>query len=241
MTPTILVVDDDRMMVRTLAEILQLKGWRVSTAFDGAEAVRAVEEQPFDVVLMDVKMPVMNGVDAFKAMRRARPGVRVALMSAFAAQELLNEAIDEGVLRVMSKPVNVPSLLDFLASSVRNRRPVLLMDNDAAFLSTLADVLTLRGFETVMADGLDDALRILRERRPAAVLLHMHMGTVPARDAVLAVHEVSPEVALILYSGQPGAQRELDGALQDRLVHAYLQKPFAIDRITEVLNDVVGA
>lgn len=241
MTPTILVVDDDQMMVRTLAEILHLKGWQVSTAFDGADAVRAVEEREFDVVLMDVKMPVMNGVDAFRAMRRARPGVRVALMSAFAAQELLDDAVDEGVLRVMSKPVNVPSLLDFLASSVRQRRPVLLMDNDPAFLRTLGDVLALRGFETVMADGLDDALRILRERRPAAVLLHMHMGSVPAREAVLAVHEVSPEVALILYSGQPGAQRELDGSLPREFVHAYLQKPFAVDRVTEVLNGVVGA
>lgn len=240
MTKSILVVDDDQMMVRTLAEILRLKGWEVATAFDGAEAVRAVEASSFDVVLMDVKMPVMNGVDAFKAMRRVRPDVRVALMSAFAAQELLNEAVEEGVLRVMAKPVHVASLLEFLSASVRQRRPVLLMDHDEAFLSTLADVLALRGFDTVMAEGLDDALRLLRERQPAAVLLHMHLGTVPTRDAVLAVHEVSPEVALILYSGQPGAQHEIDRSLPPELVYAYLQKPFPVDRVAEVLNDIVG-
>ena len=235
----VLVVDDDVMMARTLAEILELQGWEADVAHDGHMAVEAAAMRPYDVILMDVKMPGMNGVEAFQAMKAARPGVKVVLMTAYAAQELLARAEHQGVLRVLSKPVDVRALLAFLAGVLSRRRPVLLVDSDRAFLRTLSDALALSGFETVMAEGLGDAVRLLNEERPAAILLHMHLGTASARDAVLAVHRRSPQAALILYSGRPGAESEIDGEVPREYVHTYLQKPFAVEDVTGVLLDVV--
>lgn len=237
----VLVVDDDKLMVKTLSAILQLQGWEVEAAYDGRAAVDAVEARPFDVVLMDVKMPGLNGVESFKAMKAVRPGVKVVLMTAFAAESQIAEAEDEGVLRVMSKPVDVRSLLAFLAGTLGRKRPVLLIDSDRAFLKTLSEVLELRGYETVIASSLGQAVQLMREKHPAAILLHMHLGSTSARDAVLAVHEISPEVALILYSGQPGADREINGNVPREWVHSYLQKPFAVEKVTGVLSEVVPA
>jgi DNA-binding NtrC family response regulator len=235
-----LVVDDDALMVKTLAEILAMKGWEVTTAYDGATAVRVAESgTPFDVVLMDVRMPGMDGVSAFKAMKRLRPGVRVVLMTAFAADELIAEAEREGVMRVLDKPIHIGALLGMLDHSLGGRKPVLLIDEDIAFLRTLSEVLRLRGFDTVIAGNLDQATRMLEERRPAAVLLHMHLGAISPRDAAIAVHRLSPEVALILYSGQPGAQEEIDGGVPAEWVSAYLQKPFAVEQVEGLLNAVV--
>ena len=241
MTPHVLVVDDDQMMARTLQEILELQGWTVDVAHDGKHAVEMARRLPYDVVLMDVKMPGMDGVSAFKAMKEARPDVKVVLMTAFAAESMLSEAEDEGVLRVLSKPVDVRSLVAYLAGLLSRRRPVLIVDSDAAFLRTLSDSLQLSGFETVAAAGLSEAVRLVREDRPAAILLHMHLGAVSARDATLAVHAISPEAPLILYSGRPGAEQEIDGYVPRELVHTYLQKPFAVEDVTEVLHDVVGS
>lgn len=106
-----LVVDDDRMLARTLGEILELEGWRVQVATSGVEAVNVAARDDFDVVLMDIRMPGMDGVDAFKAMKASRPDIRVILMTAYTAEERIGEAQREGVLRVLSKPVDVPSLL----------------------------------------------------------------------------------------------------------------------------------
>jgi len=106
-----LVVDDDRTLASTLADILELMGWTVTQANSGTEAVNVAARQSFDVVLMDVKMPGMDGVDAFKAMKATRPDIRVILMTAYAAEERLGEARREGVLRVLSKPVDVETLL----------------------------------------------------------------------------------------------------------------------------------
>ena len=88
-------------MVKTLADVLQLQGWNVSTAHSGIEAVHAASTRLFDVVLMDIKMPGMDGVDAFKAMKARNPGLKVVLMTAYAAQERIAEAEREGVTRVL--------------------------------------------------------------------------------------------------------------------------------------------
>ena len=235
----ILVVDDDRMMTKTLAEILEMQGWEVHQAHDGRSAVNAAAAQRFDVVLMDFKMPGMDGVSAFKAMKASHPDVKVVLMTAFAAQDMLDEAEREGVLRIMSKPVDIRALLAFLAGALSRKGPVLLVDNDAAFLKTMSDVLEMRGFQTVTAASLDEAKRLIEARHPAAIMLHMHLRDLSARDAVLAVHEAGPDAALILYSGQPGAERAINGDVPRELVHSYLQKPFPVDQVAGVLNEVV--
>ena len=233
-----LVVDDDRSMVKTLTDVLRYKGWEVSTAYSGGEAIDAASTGTFDVVLMDIKMPGIDGVDAFKAIKAKRPGLRVVLMTAYAAQDRVAEAEREGVVRVLSKPVNLSVLLELLDASLRRRHPVLLIDSDSAFLKTLSDVLRLRGYETVVAESLAQATRLMAAERPVAVLLHMHLKCATAREAVVAVHELSPAVALILYSGQEGAAEEIERALPANWIHAYLQKPFAVDQVTGVLDAV---
>ncbi len=109
-----LVVDDDRGMVRTLMDVLGLRGWSVDAAHSGEEALAAVGERPYGVVLMDVRMPGIDGVTALKAMRSRRPDQRIILMTAYAAHDLLAEAERAGVLRVLPKPLDLPLLFGML-------------------------------------------------------------------------------------------------------------------------------
>ena len=114
-----LVVDDDRMLARTLAEILELEGWSVTQANSGTEAVNVAARQTFDIVLMDVRMPGMDGVDAFRAMKASHPDIKVILMTAYTAEDRIGEARREGVLRVLPKPIDVQKLLvRYLQSAV---------------------------------------------------------------------------------------------------------------------------
>jgi CheY-like chemotaxis protein len=114
-----LVVDDDQVLAKTLADVLRLKGWVVTTVNSGADAVNAAAATEFDIVLMDFKMPGMDGVSTFKALKRLRPKPNVVLMSAYLAQEVVDEAQREGILRVLSKPVDVGVLLEFLADVIK--------------------------------------------------------------------------------------------------------------------------
>jgi DNA-binding NtrC family response regulator len=231
-----LVVDDDEFMVKTLSDVLRLEGWDVSAAYSGSAAVIAAAREEFDVVLMDVKMPGMDGVDALRAMKAARPEIRVVLMTAYAALDRIDQAERDGVVRVLAKPLDIASLLTVLDDVLRAQHPVLLVDHDATFLKTLSSVLRLRGFEVVQAQDVFHATQLITERRPMAVLLHVAAGSV--KDTVVAVHAVNPKVALILYSGRPETAEEVKQSLPRDWVHAYLNKPFPIDKLTGVLDAI---
>ncbi|MDB4881503.1 MAG: response regulator receiver protein [Gemmatimonadetes bacterium] len=234
----VLVVDDDPLMVKTLTDILRLSGWQVDAASSGHGAVDATARHDFDAILMDVKMQGMDGVAALKAIRERRPDANVFLMTAYAANDLLAEAEREGVTQILSKPVNIRALLELLSESIDPKRPVLIVDTDPSFLRTLSEILVLRGFPTVTARTLEQATQLLSRERPRAVLLHLHLGMIHPEAAIAAVHGTGPSTALILYSGLPHGEDEIPRTLPREWIHAYLQKPFALDQVTGVLDAI---
>jgi DNA-binding NtrC family response regulator len=234
----ILVVDDDRTMVRTLCDVLRLQGWHAEGAYSGPDAIAAVENEQYPIVLMDIKMPGMDGVAAFRTLKRIRPGIKVLLMTAYTAQELLREAEHEGVLRVLPKPVPPGPLMELLDQCLQAERPVLLVDHDLPFLGTLAETLRVRGYSALTAGDLDEAIEELGKARPTAVLLHLRIDGIEPRDSVVAVHDISPEAALILYSGHRDTLDDAKTSIPSSWVYAYLQKPFSIERLTALIDEL---
>jgi DNA-binding NtrC family response regulator len=234
----ILIVDDEKQMVRTLTDVVRLHGWEADGAYSGEMAVDAVRENEYAVVLMDVRMTGINGVEAFKAMKAVRPGIRVVLMTAYTAAEIMEEAEREGALRILSKPVALIGLLEVLEEATKESRCVLVVDDDAAFLKTLQGLLEQHGYATFTARTLDDALEMLESQSPSAVVLDLRLNGMSAPESVLAIKHVSPSVALILCSGYPAALDETTSSMPARLIHASLHKPFSPDALLKILDEV---
>lgn len=236
MTRRILVVDDDKQMVRTLSDILRLHNWDVHGAFSGEEAVAAVEKSPFTAVLMDVKMSGLNGVEAFKAMKSIRPGIRVILMTAYSAGELIAEAEREGALKVLRKPVSLPALTQMLDAHSAAARRVLIVDDEPGFLRTLGDVLRHNGYLVLEAQSLANAVEQLEHASPGAVILDLRLDHSTPTQSVFAIKRVSPAVALILYSGNAATLDAVTQEVPTPLISGTLRKPFSPDRLLELLD-----
>ncbi len=98
----VLVVDDNEEFCRNVDDILQLKDYEVVTANDGFKALELVKQNDFAVVLMDVKMPVMDGVETYKKVKEMAPGIPVIMVTAFSVEELIRDALREGAYGFMS-------------------------------------------------------------------------------------------------------------------------------------------
>jgi DNA-binding response OmpR family regulator len=114
----VLVVDDNPPMTRTLADILTAKGFAVYTAFSGSDALKILKEQPVDILLTDVRMPDMNGVDLYRATRETHPHLVTFLMTAYSSDNILQEGLKEGIKTVLTKPLDIEFLLMLLSAAV---------------------------------------------------------------------------------------------------------------------------
>ena len=117
--PAVLVVDDDVGMVETLADILREHRYQVATGYSGEAAVAMARERHYDAILMDIRMPGLNGVEALKAIKARMPETRVIMMTAFTRHDLVEEARRSTAVAVVPKPLDVDRVLELLKEATR--------------------------------------------------------------------------------------------------------------------------
>jgi two-component system response regulator PilR (NtrC family) len=119
--PQILVVDDERSM-RELLEILLLKhGYHVQCAENGIEALDMIRNRPFDLVITDIRMQPVNGLEVLKQCKAICPRTTVIMISAYASTELAVEAMNEGAYDYFPKPFNNDEILSVISNALCNR------------------------------------------------------------------------------------------------------------------------
>jgi CheY-like chemotaxis protein len=120
----ILLIDDDASVRDSLAAALRHLGHEVTAAADGAEAVRAFEDQPAELVLTDIVMPEMDGLDVIRRLRRAAPATRIIAMSgatAHAPALYLRMAVQFGADATLAKPIGLDELRRTVDDVLRRR------------------------------------------------------------------------------------------------------------------------
>lgn len=106
-TATILVVDDEPIIARMVSEFLQQRGLQAKTAVNGEEALAMIERDPPDLVLLDIYMPGMNGVDVLRKLNAAKCCIGVIMLTASQDELLLKAALDLGAFDVLRKPIDL--------------------------------------------------------------------------------------------------------------------------------------
>jgi two-component system response regulator HydG len=106
----VMIVDDDQDLAESLADLLQVHGYEVDIAKDGQDAVEHARSQDFDIAFMDVRMPVMNGVDSYFAIKKMKPEARIVMMTGF-KEPILERAINAGAEGPLHKPFSVEDML----------------------------------------------------------------------------------------------------------------------------------
>lgn len=115
----ILVVDDNPSVTTTLKDILIAKGYAVHAAYSGREALKVMDDHRIDVTLTDVRMPDMNGVELYRQIRKTNSGAIIFLMTAYAADDIIQDGLQEGVQAVLTKPLDIDFLLTLFSAAVR--------------------------------------------------------------------------------------------------------------------------
>lgn len=236
-TARILVVDDEESMRLTLAGNLELEGYEVLEASGGEEALRLTRERPVDVVLADIRMPGLHGVDLYRHLRRERPGLPVVLMTAFAQESLVEDALAEGVFTVLHKPFNMEHLLRTLRRAARTP-DVLVVDDVQEVAEATVEGLRLCGLRAQAVYDGDEAVARMRTGKIDVCVVDLVMPGMTGPQVVEKLRGAGQPVAFIAVSGHevPDMMRQV-AALGDV---SCMRKPISIRELAQTIARARG-
>ncbi|MBN1102868.1 MAG: response regulator [Deltaproteobacteria bacterium] len=112
MSEKVLLVDDEEEFLEAMAERMRQRDMDVSTTASPADAVRMVQENPYDVIVLDLMMPEMDGLEVLKAVKEKRPDIQVILLTGHATVEKGIEAMKFGAMDFLEKPAELKVLVE---------------------------------------------------------------------------------------------------------------------------------
>jgi DNA-binding NtrC family response regulator len=112
MSEKVLLVDDEVDFLDTLSERMRTRGMEVSTSSSGAEALKKVEQESYDVIILDLMMPGVDGLEALKILKEKRPELQVILLTGHASVEKGIEAMKLGAMDFLEKPADLSQLTE---------------------------------------------------------------------------------------------------------------------------------
>lgn len=219
-----LVVDDEPSVREVIGEYLEQRGFEVLEAANGLEALLSVKRGRPGVVILDLGMPRLGGLEALKRIRAFDSRITTIVITGESDAELHRQARVLGAATVLSKPLDLGQLERVLeargagpvppgaaeersslseSASAASLAPgsILVVDDDADIRATLQEVLVAQGYRVRTTVDAVDALRAIGAEPPDVVLLDIEMPGLSGTDALPAIRAVAAETKIIMVSG----------------------------------------
>jgi two-component system response regulator HydG len=231
----ILIVDDDYSILDTLRDVLEYKGHEVLTVGSGPEAIEMVGKDLFDVVLADIKMPGINGVDTFIEIKKISPETAVIMMTGFSVEELVQKALREGVYACVYKPFDIEKILKML-ENIQKRTVILVVDDRVESVESLKDALEGKRQRVMIAKSGEQAVDIVRTEKVDIVLLDVVMPGISGVETLKKIKEIRPETTVVMmtaYAVEDMVQEAVKAG-----AYACITKPFNLEKVVQIIEEV---
>lgn len=239
----ILLVDDNEAFLDSTKDVLENQGYEVVTAESGEEAVRVFDTHTFDVILMDIKMPGMNGVESFIEMKRLRSGVKVIMVTAYGVEEMIRQALAEGALAVLHKPLDMTLFFRTIDEARKGGRGglILIADDDVALCDNLVDVLGEAGYQAVAAYNGKEAVEMAEASTFDVCLLDMKLPFLNGLEVYRRIKPLQPNIVAIIITGYGQEMADLIQQTLDESAQTCLTKPLDTAQLLGLLKEISAA
>ena len=191
----ILIVDDHPVIRSTMSEILKSEGFETTQASDGQEALEICSQNDFEVILMDIQMPKLNGVEVLKRLPDKINRTKFIFFSAYSLPKLEQEAQSLGCYAFLRKPIEIESVIDLIRE--RKIQPILLhLFNDDIRTAT-EEKLKKHGFHVISVKEHDDTLIQVRQIRFSNIIIDGDSPSVDQESIESTIKTYSPKTTII--------------------------------------------
>jgi len=139
MTEKVLLVDDEEEFVETLAERMRNRGMDVATSSSGGTALELIDEGTYDVVVLDLQMPGMDGLEVLTRMKSRQPEIQVILLTGHATVQKSVEAMKQGALEFLEKPIDLAKLAEIIHEAKAEKMILMEKETEGRIRTILAE------------------------------------------------------------------------------------------------------
>jgi len=236
-TARILIVDDEVDTCANLSDILGDLGYHVDAAYDGLAALELVEKNHYDIALLDLRMPGMDGLELYRRIKDKSAGTVALIVTAYTSSDTAKSALAAGARQIVPKPVNIQGLLGLVQEALDSPL-VLIVDDDQELCENLWEIFHERGFRMHLGHDVNDAGEILQHHQFQVVLLDMKLPGGDGHDVLKLVRETNPQARTVVITG---FRNEMEARIQQALAEgasAVAYKPFDVASLLKTVTDL---
>ncbi|MGA1824493.1 MAG: response regulator [bacterium] len=243
----ILIVDDEQDMIETLLDILEDFGYKVEFANDGPSAINMCRESFFDIIIMDIVMPGINGIEVYKRISKIRPDTKVILMTAYTAPKLIEEAFKSGIYECLSKPFPPNKIIELIKQIslekekreiIKKKYKLLLIDDEPGVREAITDILGDDIYEINYAENGKEAIKKLKHNFYNIVIIDINLPDISGLQILQIIKKINKDIYSIILTG--AATIESSIMALNHGAYAYIVKPFDIKTIKNTLTRAIN-
>jgi len=246
----ILVIDDDRGTVEVIKKILVGQNYEVVTAYDGKEGIEKTKSEKPDLIVLDIRMPLMNGYEFMQTLRNDvvntdEPMIPVIVLTAVEKMEKMFKA--EGVKGYLVKPLDPPVLLAEIEELLKkspfegkeNLPKILIIDDELDFNAILQTRLSANGYQVVTAKDGEEGLEKVESEKPDLIVLDIMMPKIDGFEvcSILKKNVRYQKIPIIFLSAMAQEADFKNGKAAG--ADAYIAKPFESAALTAKIEELL--
>lgn len=247
----LLLIDDEEEFLSSATTALTRRGMEIETAQHGIEGLKILAEKTIDVVVLDQKMPGMDGLEVLGHIREKFPDLPVIILTGHGSIPQAFYASRKGIFDYLSKPCDIEKLTEKIQEAFHqsssaesiiapakeksySKLRVLLVDDEAELLESLSNVLSRRKMAVRTANSGEEALNILQDELIEVVVLDIKMPGMDGIETLKRIKRNHPAIEVILLTGHPDVNNALQGVKLGAF--DYMVKPPEIEELTDTIR-----
>lgn len=246
MERAVLIVDDDHIVCKELGKELRRNFFSTYIAYTGTDALEILNKKKFDVILLDVRIPDMDGLELLKQVKEKWTNCEVIIITGYSSQEVAIQALRNGAIDYLEKPIKLDDLNTALGRALEKlaekeeltyRSSVLVVDDDKKFTQKIKNFLNKEGYNVFTAyDGVK-GLEIINGNKIDVVLTDIKMSVMDGIKLLEKSKELHKDIEVIMMTGY-GDEELAVKALRSGAIN-YLRKPIDLNELLIAIEKAI--
>ncbi|MBT6230402.1 MAG: response regulator [Candidatus Scalindua sp.] len=232
----VLVVDDNIDFCENIIQILESNGYEAIGVHDGFKALETVENNGIDLVLMDVRMPTMDGVETFKKLKVISPEIPVIMITAHTENGRIREALRNGASGAFEKPLDIERLKCSMKKAIPNGAKIMIVDGNKKSSAGMMDLLSENKYQGIAVFDGNAAIQKAREISFDIIIMDMKLPDMNFLEVYNTICDIRPKAIVIIIMENREKMGAVEQSLQDN-VYVCLEKPLDMDHLLRVIQD----